>query len=55
MDRTLDSVGSGYRLYIMGDLNGWIVDRTRVGITDAFGRRVVEFCEERGFCICNIF
>ena len=24
MDRTLDSVGNGYRLCILGDLNGWI-------------------------------
>ena len=27
MDRTLDSVGSGYRFFILGDLNGWIRDR----------------------------
>ena len=26
MDRTLDSVGYGYRLFILGDLNGWIGD-----------------------------
>ena len=32
MDRTLDSVGNGYRLCIMEDLNGW----TRAGITGAF-------------------
>ena len=55
MDRTLHSVGNGYRLYILGDLNGWVKDRTRAGITGAFGvpgehnngRRVEEFCEER--------
>ena len=29
MDKTLDSVGNGYRLGIVGDLNGWIRDRTR--------------------------
>ena len=29
MDRTLDSVGSGYRLSILRYLNGWIGDRTR--------------------------
>ena len=48
MDRTLDSVGNWYRLYILGDLNGWTGDRTRAGITGAFevpgendnGRRV---------------
>ena len=37
IDRTLDSVGNGYRLCILGDLNGWIGDRTRAGITDALG------------------
>ena len=54
MDRTLDSVGNGY----MGDLNGWIEDRT----TGAFGvpgenkgRRVVEFCAERGLCAGNTY
>ena len=52
MDRTLDSVGNGYRLCMLGDLNGWIGDRTRDGITGAFGvpgendngRRAVEVC-----------
>ena len=37
MDRTLDSVGNGYKLCILGDLNGWIGDRTRASITGAFG------------------
>ena len=37
MDRTLDSVRNGYRLCILGDLNGCIGDRKRAGITDAFG------------------
>ena len=32
-----NSVGNGYRLWILGDLNGWIGDRTRTGITDSFG------------------
>ena len=36
MDRSLDSIGSGYRLCILGDLNGWIGNRTRAGITSAF-------------------
>ena len=36
MDRTLDSVGNGYRLCILGDLNGWVGDGTRVGITDQY-------------------
>ena len=56
MDRILDRVGNGYRLCILADLNGWIGDRTRAGITGTFGvpgendngRRVVEFCKERG-------
>ena len=60
---TLDSVGNGYRLCILGDLNGWIGDRTRTDITGAFGvpgkndngRRVVEFCEERGLCVGNTY
>ena len=59
MDRTLDNVGNGYRLYILGGLNGWIGDRARASITGVFGvpgendngRRVVEFCEERGLCM----
>ena len=59
MDRTLDSVGNGYRLCILRDLNRWIGDRTRAGITGAFGvsgendndRRVVEFWAERGVCV----
>ena len=37
MDRTLDTVGNGYRLCILSDVNGWIGDRTRAGITGAFG------------------
>ena len=63
MEMTLDSVGNGYRLCILGDLNGWIGDRTRAGITSAFrvpgendnGRRVVEFCEEMGLCVGNTY
>ena len=48
-----------------GRFNGWIADRTRNTITGAFtrrvpgkndnGRRVVEFCAERGLCVGNIF
>ena len=61
--RTLYSVRNGYRLRILGDLNGWIEDRTRTGIPGAFGvsgendnsRRVVEFCEERGLCVGNTY
>ena len=32
-----DRVGKGYRLCVLGDLNGWVGDWTRVGITGAFG------------------
>ena len=61
-DRTLDSVGNGYRYCILGNLNGWIGDRTRAGITGVFpgvqgendnGRRVVELSAERRLCVCN--
>ena len=63
MDRTLDSVGIGYIMCILGDLNEWIGDRTRANITGAFGilgennngRRVVEFCEEWGLCVGNTY
>ena len=45
----------------MRDLNRWIGNRTRTGITGAFrvpgendnGREVVEFCAERGLCVGN--
>ena len=58
-----DNIGNGYRLCILGDLNRWIGDRTRASITGAFGvpgesdngRRVVEFCEERGLCVGSTF
>ena len=48
---------------ILGDLNGWIEDRMRASITGAFrvpgendnGRRVVEFCAERGLCVGNTY
>ena len=54
MDKVLDRVGNGYRLCILGDLNGWIFDRVKASITCAFavpgendnGRRVEEFCAE---------
>ena len=44
-----------------GTLNGWIGDRMRDGITGALkvpgdndnGRRVVDFCAERGLCLVN--
>ena len=63
MNRTLDNIGNGYRLCILGDLNGLIGDGTRADITGAFqvpgkndnGRRVVEFCTERGLCVGNAY
>ena len=41
------------------DLNGWVEDRMREGITGAFGvsgendngRRMMEFCTERRLCV----
>ena len=62
IDKVLDRVGNRYRLRD-GGLNGLIGDRTRVGQTSAFGvpeendngKRVVEFCEERGFCVGNTY
>ena len=63
MDRTVDRVGNGNRLCVLGDLHGWIGDKLRAGITGAFkvpgenekGRRVVEFYAERRLCVGNIF
>ena len=63
MNRTLDNVGNVYRLCILRDLNRWIGDRTRAGITLV----LLEFLErmiiveewwssaERGLCVDNIF
>ena len=56
-------VGNGYRLCMVGDLNGWIGDRVRASITGGFGvpgendkgRRVVEFFAERGLCVDNTY
>ena len=63
MGRSLDTVGNVYRLYILGDLNGWIGDRTIPGLIGAFGvpgendsgRRVMEICSERGMCAGNTY
>ena len=63
MGRNLDSEGSGYSLCILGDLNSWIGDRTRAGITGAFGVpgendnsiKAAEFCEERGLGVGNTY
>ena len=63
MDSILDRVGNADRLCILGDLNGWIGDKMRAGITGTFGvsgendnvRRVMEFCAERGLCVGNAY
>ena len=63
MDRILDRVGNRYRLCIQGELYGWMGDRTRAGITGAFGvsvendngRKVVEFCAEKRLCVGNTY
>ena len=57
----LDRVGNRYKLCILGDLNGWIGDRMRAGITGTFGvtgendngRRVVVLFAERVLCMGN--
>ena len=59
----VDRVGNVYRLGVLGDLNGWVGDRVRVGITGSFGilgendngRRVIDFCAERGLCVGNTY
>ena len=63
MDRILDRIGKGYRFCILGDLNGWIGDKTRTGITGDFGvsgendngTRVEDLCAERGLCVGNTY
>ena len=32
-DRVVDRVGNGYKLCVLGDLNGWVGNQLRVGIT----------------------
>ena len=57
IDRTLDSVGNGYRIVYSGRAK-WI-DKRKADITGAFGvagendngKRVVDFCEESGLCM----
>ena len=63
IDRSLDRVKNEYRLFILGNLNGWIEDRTRDGVTGAFGvpgendngGRVEEFYAERGLCVGSTY
>ena len=59
--RVLGRVGNMYRLCVLGDLNGWVGDKMKVGITGAFGvpgyndngRRVTYICAEIGLCVGN--
>ena len=59
----VDRVCNGYKLWILGDLNGWIGDRVRASITGAFripgendnSRRGMEFCAEMGLCGSNTY
>ena len=63
LDKILNAVGNGYRLYVLGDMDGWIEDRLRGGITSTFrvpgendkGRRVKEFYAEKGFVRGNTY
>ena len=46
---------------MLGDPNGWVGDRLRMGINDRFdvpgenynGRRVIDFCAEMRLCVGN--
>ena len=59
MDRI--AYGMNIDCVFLGDLNRWIGDRTRANINGAFGvpgendngRRVAEFCTERGLYVGN--
>ena len=63
MNDTLERVSRGFRIIVLGDLNGWIGDQKRDGITGGFGvegenengRRVIDFCAEKGMCVSNTF
>ena len=57
IDRTLDSVGKGYRIVYSGRAK--LTDKRKADTTSAFGvagendngNRMVKFCEERGLCM----
>ena len=61
--KDMDRVSNGYRLCILRDLNGWVLDRVRGGISNTYGlpgendngRRVMKFCAERGLCVGNTY
>ena len=59
----VDSIGYSnmYRLYVLRDLNGWVGDNMRMGMTGVFGvpgendnGRVVDFCVQMRLCVGNI-
>ena len=53
MERNLDNEGNGYRLCILGDLNGCIGDRTRASIIVAFevpGKNGGVLCRKGAVC-----
>src|SRR5678816_1653157 len=63
LNNGLDGESRSFRLIVLGDLNGWIGDQKRDDITEGFGvsgenengRKVIDFCEERGMCVSNTF
>ena len=64
LDRVVGRIGNGYRLcVVLGDLNGWFVDRLRICIACGFGvpgekdngRRVIDFCAEMESCVGNTY
>ena len=63
LDRVVDRLGNRYRIYVLGDLNGWFGDRVKVGITVGFGvsgesdygRRVIDIYVEKGLYVSNIY
>jgi hypothetical protein len=63
LNDVLDTVSLGFRMIVLGDLNGWIGDRKRDGVTGDFGvegenengKKVIDFCVDKGMCVCNTF
>ena len=61
MKETLERVSGGFRIIVLCDLNGWVGDRKRDGITGGYGvegeiengKKVIDFCAEKGMCISN--
>ena len=63
LDGIVNRVENEYRLCVVEHLNGCIGYRVRPGITGIYGvlgenengRRVVEFCAEKGMCVSNTY